>query len=281
MSDLDFSSYVSPTRFGAADGIVLGMQLLTAAPESPPPRIRQALERLREEVVTLQDIARDRLAPGGPVLRGLAQRLGSAYVGARMRLDGLVRFSSTEEAERATRLRDGMLPQGTRFVMGEASEVWTTSDLLLQHIDETELAREIDELVGPTFLPFVRARHAALGEALGVGETAVEAPDPRSVRDQLGALARAIATYGRVMVGWVDPDDEESLATFRRAMGPLDRHRARLANGGGAADEPPAVDDDPDTPGPEDPVPPVPPADGPIVTDPTDPSDGGPTPLEA
>ena len=74
----------------------------------------------------------------------------------------------------------------------------------------------------------------------------------------------AIAAYGRAMVGWVDTDDEESVAAFQRAMAPLDRHRRGATNGG--------REEEPDAPTPEAPVPPAP--DEPLVTD-------EPTPVEA
>ncbi|MEC7519262.1 MAG: hypothetical protein VYE22_05315 [Myxococcota bacterium] len=275
MSISDFSLYVAPTRFSAADGIVLGMQLITAAEGIDAPRPRKSLGVVRDEVVKLQAVTRGRLRPSGSALRGIASRLGGGYVGGRMRLDGLIRISSGETQARAASLRVRLLPQGTKFVTGEFTELYTTSDNLLHRIAEQGLEAEIDELVGPTFLPFIRAQHAAFGEALGVGGTVIDAPDSRAVATQISALAEAIAAYGRAMVGWVETDDEESVAAFQRAMGPLDRHRRGLTNGG-RDDEPeaPGVEDDPDAPNPEDPVPPMPGDDDPDVTD-------DPAPLEA
>ena len=264
MSISDFSHYVTPTRFSAADGAVLGMQLITAAAGIEAARPRKALELMRGEVVRLQEITRDRLRPSGSALRGIASRLGGGYVGARMRLDGLIRISSGDDQARAASLRVRLLPQGTKFVTGEFTELYTTSDNLLRRIEEQELEAEIDELVGPTFLPFIRAQHASFGEALGVGETAIAVPDSRAVSTQITALAEAIAAYGRAMVGWVDTDDDESVAAFQRAMAPLDRHRRGATNGG--------REEEPDAPTTEAPVPPAP--DDPVVTD-------EPTPVEA
>ncbi|MEQ9076292.1 MAG: hypothetical protein RLP09_20730, partial [Sandaracinaceae bacterium] len=101
MSISDFSHYVTPTRFSAADGAVLGMQLITAAAGIEAARPRKALELMRGEVVRLQEITRDRLRPSGSALRGIASRLGGGYVGARMRLDGLIRISSGDDQARA------------------------------------------------------------------------------------------------------------------------------------------------------------------------------------
>ena len=262
----NYAHYVSPTRFSAADGVVLGMQLITAGGPIEAPRPRRALRRMRDEVVTLQEITRGRLRPTGSGLRALGTRLGGAYVGGRLILDGLARVTTGEKQERVTTLRLRMLPQGTKFVTAEYSELYTTSDHILRRVEELGLEPEIEALIGPDFLPFVRAQHAAFGEALGVGETAVDVPDGRAVAAQITALAEAIAAYGRAMVGWVDTDDEESLAAFQRAMAPLDRHRRSFANGG-REDEPeePVVEDDPDAPSPEDPVPPIPVVDEPVT----------------
>ena len=265
MSNQDFSTYVTNTRFSAADGIVLGMQLITAAAGVDAARPRKALELVRREVVELQDITRGRLRPTGSALRSIAARLGGGYVGARMILDGLARITTSEAQARVSSLRVRLLPQGTKFVTGEFSELYTTSENLLRRVEEHGLEAEIDELVGSEFLPFIRAQHAAFGEALGVGETAIDVPDGRAVATQIGALADAIAAYGRAMVGWVDTEDEESLAAFQRAMAPLDRHRRSLANGGRETEpEAPVIEEDPDAPSPDDPVPPVPVVDGPV-----------------
>ncbi|MEQ9077512.1 MAG: hypothetical protein RLP09_26860 [Sandaracinaceae bacterium] len=268
MSNQDFSTYVTNTRFSAADGIVLGMQLITAAAGVDAPRPRKALGLVRREVVELQDITRGRLKPTGSVLRGIAARLGGGYVGARMILDGRARITTGEEQVRVTSLRVRLLPQGTKFVTGEFAELYTTSENLLRRIEEQGLEGEIEALIGSEFLPFIEKQHAAFGEALGVGETAIDVPDSRAVATQITALANAIAAYGRAMVGWVDTEDEESLAAFQRAMAPLDRHRRGLANGGREEEpEAPVIEEDPDAPSPEDPVPPVPVADDPVVTD--------------
>ena len=265
MSNQDFSTYVTNTRFSAADGIVLGMQLITAAAGVDAPRPRKALELVRREVVELQDITRGRLRPTGSALRSIAARLGGGYVGARMILDGLARITTGEAQARVSSLRVRLLPQGTKFVTGEFSELYTTSENLLRRVEEQGLEAEIDELVGSEFLPFIRAQHAAFGEALGVGETAIDVPDGRAVATQITALADAIAAYGRAMVGWVDTEDEESVAAFQRAMAPLDRHRRSLANGGRETEhEAPVIEEDPDAPSPDDPVPPVPVVDGPV-----------------
>ena len=273
MSDLNFSHYVTTTRFSAADGIVLGMQLITAASGIDAPRPRRALALMREEVVTHQDITRGRLKPTGSALRTIAARLGSGYVGGRMILDGRMRITTGEARKRVESLRMRLLPQGTKFVTGDFTEIWTTSDNLLRRVEEQGLEAEIEALVGASFLPFIREQHAAFGEALGVGEKAVDVPDGRAVSSQISVLAAAIAAYGRAMVGWVDTEDEDSVAAFQRAMAPLDRHRRTLGNGGRDEEpEAPAVEDDPDAPSPEDPVPPVPVVDEPIVEDPAEPT---------
>ena len=80
----------------------------------------------------------------------------------------------------------------------------------------------------------MKTAHAALGEAIGAGETPV-----RYARAELAAavrdLADAIADYCLQLAGQVDRDDPESVQIFRAAMMPIDRFRADHASGG--ADE--------------------------------------------
>ncbi|HBQ12521.1 MAG TPA: hypothetical protein DEF51_15690, partial [Myxococcales bacterium] len=61
-----------------------------------------------------------------------------------------------------------------KFVTGEFAELYTTSENLLRRIEEQGLEGEIEALIGSEFLPFIEKQHAAFGEALGVGETAID-----------------------------------------------------------------------------------------------------------
>src|SRR5690606_27433134 len=103
-------------------------------------------------------------------------------------------------------------------------------------------------------------QHAALGLALGLSGERVEkeVASTTGLAERVEALAAAIGEYTRRLAGEVDTSDPASVAAFRKAVAPLDAHRAamaaRSARGGGAPVEPelePEVD-------PNEPIPPAP-----------------------
>lgn len=81
-------------------------------------------------------------------------------------------------------------------------------------------------VAGAHFLPFIRRAHDAFGEALGVLNAPRELPDTTALAGAVNALSYSIAEYGRLMVGELVREDAASVERFRRAMGPLDHHRA-------------------------------------------------------
>jgi hypothetical protein len=259
---LNLATYLQPTRFSGPGGVVLGMQVLSAAPTSPTPPVHASLTNVREATVSLQSSLGERLVQGGSILAALDTSLDAIWVGVRMSLEGLARFEGTDTARRAAELLSKLLPQGTGFVKATYAEQWSTTDNLLQRIDELALADQIEALLGAELLSLLRSKHEAYGRALGIGGT-VDEPDTRAIQEGSARLARALVDYGRVMVGWVQPDDADSVAAFQRAMRPIDRHRATFYGRASApADEPtpePVVDVGEDAPSPTDPVPPVPP----------------------
>ena len=242
MKTRDLAPYLVPTRFGASGGVVLGRRLLSTAPEDAPPPVRAAIEAVRAETEQLMLHLQARIGTGGP-LRLLGAKLASAWVALRMRLDAVVKAGRPGESERALSLLALALPRGTGFVKLKYQEVWTVSLHHLRRIEANGLADEIDALAGLDLLAWVRERHLALGEALGVAGTPFRQRETRAVQEQLDTLADAIAEYGRLMVGHLDLTDPEAVTQFRLAMAPLDAHREQLARSRGPGGEPPQEDD--------------------------------------
>ena len=119
--------------------------------------------------------------------------LDSGWIGLRMALEALSRLTGTPEADRATVTLARALPNGTDFVRFAFEEEWAESENLLTRIAEEGLDTDIEALVGPAFLTFIRSAHAAFGEALGLGTTARELPDTTAVAEAVGNVAYAIA----------------------------------------------------------------------------------------
>lgn len=257
MSEIDYRNYVTPTRFSNALGIVLAIQLLRAAHASTD-AVRAALEKLRQAAVDAQSFAVQRLRATPEILKPIDLRLDNGIVGLREALEAKARLVGTEISERAARLLALVFPHGTSFVTFSFLEEWQAVTTHLDRIDQDRLAEEIDAVVGPEFLPYIRAAHAELGEGLGVGETALTAPDSENLRRVNERLAKAIANYGRAMVATVDDDDPASIAAFKRAMYPLDAYRrAAFPKSAGTKTGTAETEVDGDIQ-PTDPIPPVP-----------------------
>lgn len=256
--DIDFRPYVTPTRFSNAMGIVIAIQLLRAAAIAGNDAVLAALAKMREAALYAQSIAVARLKGSGELLKPVDVRHDASIMGLREVLEGKARLEGTEIGERAARLLPLVFPNGTGFVQLSFPQQWASTQSHLERIDQDGLAAEIDAVAGPEFLPYIRAAHAELGEGLGVGESALAAPDTAALRESNLRLARAIANYGRAMVATVNEDDPESVAAFKRAMYPLDAYR-RSAFAKAAETETEGDDPQPDTDvRPTDPIPPVP-----------------------
>lgn len=259
---LDLQPYVGPPRLSAWSAVVLTLQLIKAAPLEMQERTRDALEALRAACINLQSIARDRLRLSPESLRPVDATLDSSWVALRMALEAAARLAGTEMGDKATYLLPRVLPRGTEFVKYSYEAQWNESENLLAVIDEEGLEAEIAALVGPHYLAFIRRAHAAFGEGLGLGETLVETPDTTAIAKAISEVAFAIAEYGRRMVGIeLDRNDPASVARFKKAMAPLDRHRARQARSKGAEEdvvvEPPPPDPEDEGVDPTQPIPPI------------------------
>ena len=254
-NDNDFRSYVSTTRFATAVGIIIAIQLLRGAMADAGGRVQVTLEKMREAAVHAQAVMVERLRTAPETLRPLDARLDAGFMALREVLEGKARLVGTEIGERAARLLLQVLPEGTAFVQLTLAEEWVVAKSHLDRIARDRLEQEIAEVAGPELLPFITEAHVALGEGLGLGETPLVASDTDALRKANQRLSKAIAAYGRAMVGQVDEDDPESVAAFKRAMYPLDAYR-RTAFARGAAETEladPSVDVSP-----TDPIPPLP-----------------------
>jgi hypothetical protein len=211
--------------------------------------------KVREAAVDAQSVARDRMRMSPERVRPLDTKLDSAWIALRDALGAKARLVGTEMGDRAAKLLPRVLPGGTDFVQSSFDEAWAYSENLLTNIDEKGLEPEISEVVGSEFVSFIRSAHRELGEGLGLGERARELPSTTAVAEANDKLAVAIANYGRLLVGWVDLEDPESVRAFQRAMQPLDAYRASLGGRGNGEPEDDGAPNEDD--GVTDPIPPV------------------------
>jgi hypothetical protein len=272
MSEIDFSSYAGPVRATSRSTVVLAARLQNAAPDDLTDGQREALIELRARAHEVQAVQseRDRQAPAKT--RVVREAVGSAWHAVHDGLSAASRLTGTERSNLAIGVLDSLFPFGVGFTQLDSEGCWSESERHIDRIDAEGFAATIDGLLGPEFLVAVRARHADLGDAIGVGTTPRATPSSTALVVALGKFGRAVGRYARLMMAAVDEGDEASCRRFLRAMAPIDVHRAnaRSANGGGEPEpsepvEPaaPAAPETPSTPGA-----PVVDPDSPFIDDP-------------
>ncbi|MEQ9113052.1 MAG: hypothetical protein RID94_02245 [Miltoncostaeaceae bacterium] len=249
MEMFDVSSYVTPTRFNALTGVYLARALLDAAPPSPSARLRSSLGWIREAGETLRGVARERMRSSPRNLKPLDLKLDSGWVSLREILEAHARLADTERGRRAASLLRKLFQEGTSFVRFAYREQWAASQLHLERIEEEDLAGAIAELAGDGHVAYIRSAHEAFGDAMGLRPGAPDLPDTAALQKASTELAHAIAEYGRIMAGELDRTDPESVATFKRAMAPVDEHRELIRPR--SEDEQPEPEVDLDEPMPE------------------------------
>lgn len=223
--ELDFARYLRPPRVSASSGFVLAVRLLRCAGDDPPGPVHKSLLRLRDRAESVRFVLAEHQRLRGRSLRPHDQRFDGACAGFHARVHAHTRIDNGASSERAGELLTSLFPDGLKFLTAGYEDEWVQGETLLRRIDDEGLAAELDELAGPPFLDELRKAHAALGEALGVGE---EAPPPLpKIGPAVSALAQAIADYGRVRSAFVDLEDPSSVAAFCEAMRPRDELLAR------------------------------------------------------
>lgn len=243
-------TYLAPTRFSARTGIVLGRRLLAAAPTDLSEKEWAARTWLEATTRTLHERTKERLEVSPSLLLDLSRAMARAWVGARMRLEGIARCAAEEHAEAAETLLAALLPRGTRFVANNFDQSYTTSVQLLERIVEQGLEDEVMRQVHPTFLPRMRRLHARFEESFGMGDTPLS-PKASALAKPIREHADAISNWSRLMAARIDPSDPASFTAFFTVMEPLRFHRSmlfsrRAPTAGEGTSEPKAFEGTPD-----------------------------------
>jgi hypothetical protein len=236
--DFDPTPYVRPPQCDVASGFALGVALLSAVPKGAPENVRKAAKKLRTATVDLRQAwsSSGRSAPMDK--RPADIRVDKAWGALYSRLDAYASLPAGEHkrAKRAAELLDVIYPDGLQFLTLPYNAEWAEGEKRLKLIEEDELAEDIDALAGPEFLAEVRKAHRIYGEAIGVTRPAAEAKRANLV-DPLRALGRAITQYALQVIAMVDDEKPESIALVKRALRPIDDHRADAAHRVARADK--------------------------------------------
>jgi len=236
--DFDPTPYVRPPQCDVASGVALGVALLTAVPEGAPENVRKAAKKLRAATLDLQQ-AWSATGRAAPVEKRPADiRVDKAWEALYSRLDAYASLPSGEHkgAKRAAELLDVIYPDGLQFLTLPYNAEWAEGEKRLRLIEDDELSEDIDALAGPEFLAEVRKAHTIYGEAIGVTKPSGEGKRVNLV-DPLRTLGRAITQYALQVIAMVDDERPESVEVVRRALRPIDDHRADAAHRAARADK--------------------------------------------
>ncbi|UJR84200.1 hypothetical protein [Sandaracinus amylolyticus] len=257
---IDFQPYSRPPRIDALRGIALAIQLLRVAPARPSRPVARALRKVRSTAVDLQTEVKARGRTRPESLRPLDSAFDGSWSALRDRLAAWSKVQSASferPRERAEQLLAAYFSDGVQFVTLAYEAEWVYGEQLLERFDEEGALADIERLAGAEFVANVREQQAALGAALGLtGKRGTEEVASTSgLAERVSALASAIADYTRRLSGEVETDDPKSVAAFRKAVAPLDAHRAATAPkaSGGETPSEPAEPVDPSQP-----IPPAP-----------------------
>ena len=259
MAEFDLSLYMRAPIMDVASGVALGVSLLSASPKAPTSAVKAAAKRLRTSVVALQSAwgSASIPAPAGKK-RAADYATDNAWGCLEMRLDAYGRLPASEapKAERATEIYSKLFPDGLTFLTLPFKTQWAEGEKRLQLIEGDKLAADIDLLAGPEFLREVRRTHAIYGKALGVTQPE-ELPLDVRLAEPLRDVGQAIVDYSLQLLALASAEPSMA-ATVKKALKPIDDHRAAAPKRGSAAED--APNDAPASPdvSPKTPVPEVP-----------------------
>lgn len=248
MSNLEYAAYLRRPRMSAENILALAIRLLQSAPkEQLQEPALGSLKALHEAAETLQATLRARHTAASGSLRPYDRRFDGAWAALYARLQAWTRLLDHPNAPRAQALIERLFPEGLAFLRHSYDEEWVHSRTLLGLIESEALEDELAQLAGVEFLPLIRVAHEELGKQLGLEDDGEQDEDEAVNAAMLGAhvraMAQAIATYGRRMVGLVDEDDPDSIARFEAAMAPRTAALAAAGRRSGSSELAPALDD--------------------------------------
>jgi hypothetical protein len=236
---IPFRNYAEPPRVDGIHAVPLARRLANTHPEDAN---GDEDERLREVQTAADAVAevltdRDRASTGvvrAPFLAFIAF-IGALY-GSLVATATLPETASDRSA-RAKRMITLFFPSGLSFTRRDASAVWSEGHRRLDQMDKDGLVEEIAALTGPEFYPVAARARDELGQALGLGPTAVDTVDTTELSKRLAVFRRAVAAYARLLAARVREGDAASEDRFRKAVAPIDEYRAKAGAESETSDE--------------------------------------------
>lgn len=240
MSDIDGTLYMRAPQADVATMVALGVSLLSAVPKGAPPQVKGAAKTLRTSVVALQ-AAWGQAASLGPVVskRVADTATDSAWGCLEARLSAYARLPVAKHprARRAQEIHQALFSdRGLEFLTKAFKTQWAEGEKRLKRIADDGYAEDIDELAGPEFLAEVRSTHKAYGKALAITQAEPPAADA-NLLEPLREVGRRVVGHALQLLAWASSDSEADEAV-RRALKPIDDHRAAAPRRHATPEEP-------------------------------------------
>ncbi len=239
------SEVVRPLRIDARHVIPLSIKLQRNAPRTLSPAAKQELATLKEATEQLNaDVSAEVTEESRPAdVRPLVWATKNAWGTLHQRLDALAGFNADDvaEVEQSKGVIAGIFASGLGFLSSDFETLWLQGQHTLDAMKRLDLTDTVEALAGAYVLRVVRARHHALGVALGlagsirpVGE---EASTPEADRRALlDAVTASIARYAHHVTA-IDVTDATAVAAAERALEPLVKYRAKAKANRAAIDD--------------------------------------------
>ncbi|AKF08978.1 hypothetical protein [Sandaracinus amylolyticus] len=244
-----FGGYVDAMRITADNAQPCARELVNHAPADADPREKKALRRVGDRASEIDEVLKERERDPGVKVRPVVTAFCNGWGGLSDAMLGLTRIPN-ERGERAAALHARLFPAGMLWLREDARTIWSQGNRLVQRIDEENLAREIDQLIGADVREAVTRVTNELGETIGVGRKRRESVSTTGVQEKLLAFSRAVAFYCRQLAANVDESDPKSIERFRLAVAPIDAYRSTRTVRDSEPPRPEAPAIDPVTPDP-------------------------------
>lgn len=241
----DPSSYARRTKVTPQNASVLVRRTMLAAPGDLTEDQRASLRNLGRTNEGLDDAKhrKARLDPG--TIRPQLNDSNASWGGMSDALIAAERLPRSKKAARAAKLRAAIFPDGAPYLQNDAETSYVDARDRLELIRREELGDELDDVLGPEYREAAEQTTAALGEAIGVGQTPKPLVSNAEVQEALNSVSLALAVYVRKLLADLDETDPASVHRFLAAVAPLDQHRASMRARGETDEEEPSEPDAP------------------------------------
>ncbi len=231
---LDPMTYAHAPSVTVSTGITLAGALVDACPKDAPANVKKAAKYLG----SVADLARADLAERNRELgtfpdedsRVLDNEADRCWGGLRLCVQGkaMLRPELYPIAGTAAEIDAKLFVQGTEFLKTEYASQSSSMGVLLQMIDDDNMEKDINAVVGPEFLKAIRAVQPRY-EAMVKERLRRDKASGQNLTACVRSIQNAIVNYASKVIGSVEHDDPKTAEAARLALLPIVNFREAAA----------------------------------------------------